>query len=256
MILKTGTKPLWNFASWFIITSTVLVSKFFLKFCTSSYNVYNQEPFIKTLMDPNRTRPILTVANHLSTLDDPLLWGSIPFKNFLRRHRTRWTLGAQEICFTTPKLSKFFALGQVIPTIRGAGIYQPAMNFALDRLNEGKWIHIFPEAKINQTTELIYFKWGIGRLIMESINPPIVIPIWHKGFEKVMPKERDHTWIPLFGKNIVIVYGDPIDFKDILINYHAGKTDEATVRIIVTNIIFNTMTKLKKNSELLEAKKI
>ncbi|KAF0517733.1 acyltransferase-domain-containing protein [Gigaspora margarita] len=200
MILKTGTKPLWNFA----------------------------KPFIKTLMDPNRTRPILTVANHLSTLDDPLLWGSIPFKNFLSRHRTRWTLGAQEICFTTPKLSNFFALGQVIPTIRGAGIYQPAMNFALERLNEGRWIHIFPEAKINQTTELIYFKWGIGRLIMESINPPIVIPIWHKGFEKVMPKERDHTWIPLFGKNIVIVYGDPIDFKDILINYRAGKTDEAT----------------------------
>ncbi|CAG8822424.1 24353_t:CDS:2, partial [Gigaspora margarita] len=156
------------------------------------------------------------------------------------RHRTRWTLGAQEICFTTPKLSNFFALGQVIPTIRGAGIYQPAMNFALERLNEGKWIHIFPEAKINQTTELIYFKWGIGRLIMESINPPI----------------RDHTWIPLFGKNIVIVYGDPIDFKDVLINYRAGKTDEATVRIIVTSIIFNTMTKLKKNSELLEVKKI
>ncbi|CAG8844588.1 4910_t:CDS:2, partial [Racocetra persica] len=72
-------------------------------------------------------------------LDDPLLWGSIPFKCFLSLHRVRWTLGAQEICFTTPALSRFFSLGQVIPTVRGAGIYQPAMNFALDRLNEGKW---------------------------------------------------------------------------------------------------------------------
>ncbi|CAG8778299.1 1828_t:CDS:1, partial [Dentiscutata heterogama] len=73
--------------------------------------------------------------------------------------------------------------------------------------------------------------------------------------EKVMPKERDHTWIPLFGKNVVIVYGDPIDFKDILANYHAGKTDEATTRIIITNVIFRTMAGLKKKSELLEAKK-
>ncbi|CAG8628188.1 10025_t:CDS:2, partial [Racocetra fulgida] len=70
-----------------------------------------------------------------------------------------------------------------------------------------------------------------------------------------MPGERDHTWIPLFGKNVVIAYGDPIDFKDILINYRAGKTDEVTTRIIITDIIFRAMAELKKKSELLEAKK-
>ncbi|CAG8798060.1 6905_t:CDS:2, partial [Dentiscutata erythropus] len=88
MILKPATNPLWNFTLWCTITSTVLVCKI----CTSSYTVYNQEPFVKTSMDPNRTRPILTVSNHLSTLDDPLFWGSIPFKNFLSLHRARWTL--------------------------------------------------------------------------------------------------------------------------------------------------------------------
>ena len=40
-------------------------------------------------------------------------------------------------------LSKIFALGQVVPTVRGAGIYQPSMNFVLDRLNEGGWVRLF-----------------------------------------------------------------------------------------------------------------
>ncbi|CAG8667505.1 4198_t:CDS:1, partial [Cetraspora pellucida] len=61
-----------------------------------------------------------------------------------------------------------------------------------------------------------------------------------------MPKEREHTWIPLFGKNVIIAYGDPIDFKDILTNYRAGKTDEITTRIIITDIIFRAMAELKK----------
>ena len=90
----------------------------------------------------------------------------MPFGLLLNLRRVRWTLGAQEICFATPYVvkkyklcnhtkllirpffiiifsarSKFFSLGQVVPTVRGAGIYQPAMNFALDKLNEGRWVN-------------------------------------------------------------------------------------------------------------------
>jgi hypothetical protein len=60
MILKTSNNRFWNFASWCAITSCVLICKLFLNFCNSSTTVYNKEPFLKVLTDPNRTRPILT----------------------------------------------------------------------------------------------------------------------------------------------------------------------------------------------------
>nr|CAG8495257.1 11487_t:CDS:2 [Entrophospora candida] len=219
MLLTPATNRLWMLASWCAICSCVLICKFFLKFCNSSTTVFNKEPFLKLLMDPKRTRPILTVANHLSTIDDPLIWGSLPFKVFLNREKVRWTLGAQELCFITP----------------GAGIYQPAMDFALDRLNDGNWVHVFPEGKINQTLDMLKFKWGIGRL------------------EEIMPEERDRPWIPILGKKMVIAYGNPIDFKDVLINFHEGKTEELSTRIKITDVIFDAMDDLQKKAESLEA---
>lgn len=42
---------------------------------------------------------------------------------------------------------------------------------------------MFPEGKINQTLDMLKFKWGIGRLLMESSNLPIVVPLWHKGID-------------------------------------------------------------------------
>ncbi|GBC09954.1 hypothetical protein RclHR1_09230001 [Rhizophagus clarus] len=231
MILKPSNNRFWNFASWCAITSCVFICKVFLNFCTST-TVYNKEPFLKELNNPKRTRPILTVVI------DPV----------------RWTLGAQEICFSNPFRSRFFSLGQVIPTVRGAGIYQPAMNFALEKLNEGKWVHIFPEGKVNQTADLLRFKWGIGRLLMESNNLPIVVPIWHKGFEEIMPEDRERPWVPNFGKKVIIVYGNPMDFKDLLTAYHEGKVDEVTTRINITDSVFRAMDELQKTAESLFGK--
>jgi len=68
--------------------------------------------------------------------------------------------------FTSPPLSKFFSNGQVIETVRGGGIYQPAVDTAIKRIEQGGWIHIFPEGKVNQSKSnpaggLHRFKWGV-----------------------------------------------------------------------------------------------
>lgn len=42
--------------------------------------------------------------------------------------------------FTSPLLAKFFTLGQVIETVRGGGIYQPAVDEAIKRVEQGSWV--------------------------------------------------------------------------------------------------------------------
>ncbi|CAG8628222.1 8917_t:CDS:2, partial [Acaulospora morrowiae] len=211
-------------------------------------------------------------------IDDPLIWGSLPLRVFSSRDRLRWALGAQEICFTTPFLSGFFALGQVVPIVRGAGVFQPAMNFAIDRLNEGKWVHIFPEGRVNSETDLLRFKWGVGRLMMESTNSPIVVPLCLKGLpyslvqlimgivisilklfssrelgpEEIMPERRvNNCWIPVLGKKVVITYGKPIDFKGTLKSHYEKEAEEIVTRIAITDRIFRAISELQKKDQFI-----
>ncbi|KAI7906096.1 acyltransferase-domain-containing protein, partial [Cokeromyces recurvatus] len=185
-VLKRFTVPInedmstgWSMTSTVIIGITGLLAKGFLHL--SHYKVYNLDRFLNILYDPNRKKGIVTVSNHESVLDDPLLWGVLPIKTLFSIQNMRWTLGAADICFTSIFKSFFFALGQTIPTIRGAGIYQPGVDFAIQKLNKNGWIHVFPESKVTQQPdyEMIRFKWGIGRILMDSCEEEgvIVIPI-------------------------------------------------------------------------------
>lgn len=37
-------------------------------------------------------------------------------------------------------MSKFFSLGQVIETVRGGGVFQPAIDDAIKKLGQGEWV--------------------------------------------------------------------------------------------------------------------
>ena len=79
--------------------------------------------------------------------DDTIKGATLPLKCYLNAGgpKMRWSLGAREICHSNPTHALFFRLGQVLPVVRGGGIYQPIMNDMLEKLNEGDWLHIFPE---------------------------------------------------------------------------------------------------------------
>ncbi|KAJ5899650.1 hypothetical protein N7495_004394 [Penicillium taxi] len=108
----------------------------------SHAEVHGGEEFIALLesrRDPSqRTKGLITVSNHTSVMDDPLIWGLLPFRFWNKR----WSFGSHDICYQTRSLSFFFSLGQVLPTHRLAhspfgGLGQPAITEAIRLLSNG-----------------------------------------------------------------------------------------------------------------------
>ncbi|OJJ47274.1 hypothetical protein ASPZODRAFT_132259 [Penicilliopsis zonata CBS 506.65] len=110
--------------------------------------VNGMEQFLELLdsrSDPSqRTKGLITVSNHISVMDDPLIWGALPFKYHfgLDSWNRRWSFGSHDICYQGRPLSFFFAMGQVLPTHRLAhslhgGLAQPAMTQAIRLLSKG-----------------------------------------------------------------------------------------------------------------------
>ncbi|KAI8924280.1 acyltransferase-domain-containing protein [Entophlyctis helioformis] len=158
-----------------------------------------------------KDRPLISVCNHGATLDDPILFGYLPWKTLLDVSSMRWSLGAKEICFTNPFTSWFFGAGQVLPIVRGTGVYQPSMNRAVDLLNDNRWVHIFSEGRVNQQREMLRFKWGIGRLVLDARTPPLVLPFYQRGMETMVPLGQHY---PTPFTKVVMAFGEPIDFRE------------------------------------------
>ncbi|EMD35914.1 hypothetical protein CERSUDRAFT_115825 [Gelatoporia subvermispora B] len=205
-----------------------LVCKAFLNsgYC-SSVTVNGLDNLLNALHSSEREhgRGVITVANHISRLDEPVIWGILPWRYYFNTHLTRWTLGASDIMFTNPVFSEFFRQGQVLETFRGKGIYQPAVDNAIKKLNMGEWIHLFGEGKVNQPPDfnepsslpLLRFKWGVGRIIMEAAKPPIIIPMWLTGFHTLMPEGRPFPWkyLPRSGATLSVSFGPPVRTEEL-----------------------------------------
>ncbi|BGP12572.1 hypothetical protein JCM10213_004841 [Rhodosporidiobolus nylandii] len=198
-------------------------SKCFLKAGTRSVRVDGLPAFLERLRGE---RGVLTVSNHISVVDEPFTWGVLPLRTFLDSRTLRWTLGASDVMFNGKWDRWFFEKGQVIETFRGKGIYQKAIDLSTKKLDEGQWVHMYPEGRIKQDTlhEPRRFKWGVSRMLMECERMPLVIPIWVKGFEQVMDEPRVWpAYLPNTGKDVTILFGEPLnaDVEPLVADYRA-----------------------------------
>ncbi|ROT38850.1 tafazzin [Sodiomyces alkalinus F11] len=242
----------WRLGSAGVMGLTGTISRALL-YGLNTVQTQNLVSFLK-LLDQRRSggsrQGLLTVSNHISVLDDPLMWGVLPLKYAFDPANLRWGLGAHDICFKKKFTSSFFTLGQVLPTYRlfhspHGGLFQPTMaesirllsgeepsppsepnglTFATDagdvypspsgfRLRNA-WIHVFPEACVHQHPMLVlrYFKWGVSRLILESNPAPLLVPMFIDGIQHIMHEHRrSPRWLPRIGQKVHVVFGDALD---------------------------------------------
>eukprot|EP00899_Mesostigma_viride_P013611 jgi/Mesvir1/22250/Mv14384-RA.1 len=177
--------------------------------------VINKETLLQLTKYRQAGVPLITASNHMSTVDDPLIWG-IPGLPINDPDKCRWTLAAQEICFPNALLSTIFRNGKCIPIVRGAGIDQEGMEQALAQLEQGKWVHTFPEGcVVDKLTPIPRLKWGIGSLVARCSTTPLVLPVAHSGFQRVLPEKSPYGgrgWIPRMFQSCTILVGEPLHF--------------------------------------------
>ncbi|XP_050352674.1 tafazzin [Nymphalis io] len=241
---------LWYCASSITVAVVGLFSKLIVEFLNKT-TVYNREALLRAVQRPPDV-PLLTVSNHHSCFDDPGLWGVLDTGTLLRGARMRWSLAAHDICFTNALHSAFFALGKCVPVVRGAGVYQPAMDFCVERLERGEWVHIFPEGRVNVEKERIRFKWGVGRLVADSAArgcAPVVLPVWHEGMDRVLPNTEPYR---LRCRNrLYLAVGEPIRLHALLDKLKSANASEEETRRVITERIQDELLKLREHAHAL-----
>ena len=235
----------------------------------NSCKVYNLKTLMKALNDRPAGVPLVTVANHHSCMDEPLLWGNkitectdqatnfvisgmLDVKQLTNQCFMRWAIAAHDICFTRKLHSSFFAYGKSIPVVRGQGVYQPGVDFSIDRLNEGHWVHIYPEGKVNLDKSDMRYKWGVGRMIAEAKTTPIVVPIYHLGMDDVLPSVK--PYIPRVLKRLTVLIGEPIPVQATLDDLKKRGASDEEKRKVITDLIELHLKRLKEPTQAYHAK--
>lgn len=159
---------------------------------------------------------LITVSNHVSAVDDPGLPAALTSwrTTALEPERVRWTMCATDRCYKHPITGPLLSYGKTIPIQRGKGLWQAFMDDAVDLLNEGEWLHVFPEGRRTRDGSMLPLRPGVGRLIADSRTQPLVVPIYHRGMEQIMGVGGYNPVQP--GNHVSIRCGPPMHFHDLM----------------------------------------
>ena len=219
---------------------------------TRAHTDENYERFQRLINDDRDGRPLITVCNHSSMIDDPPLMAYlVGVRPILFPKLHRWGLCKSKICFTNPINRLVAYTGKTYPIDSGKGVEQPLFKYLGRRLLNGDWVHLFPEGHIVQSGTLgrnwghtstrenrrrlrnethdddSVLLWGVGKLAThvrgtedDLKRPPIIIPYYIKGASDVLPHERStnamRSKMPRTGKMIRVVFGPPVEYEDLL----------------------------------------
>ena len=147
--------------------------------------------------------PVLLISNHESFYDPPLIgcWLKVRQLDFLARGG----------------LFKFKPFGWLIQTLHAMPIKQGsgdtgAMKEAIRRLGEGRAMLIFPEGSRTSDGTIQPFQRGTAVLLKRA--DCAIVPVAVRGVYEAWPRDRK---LPrLFARPLAVVYGEPIQSKELM----------------------------------------
>jgi len=151
------------------------------------------------------TGGVIICANHVSFIDPPTLGWACP--------RQLRFMGKAEL-FEKPIVGAIVRSLGAFPIHRGTAD-RTSLKTAIDSLNAGHAIAMFPEGTCSVDGNLLEPHPGVGMIALRS--NAVVIPCALVGTEKLMPLGH---WFPKFSR-IKVVFGKPVEYVDL--QQHAGK---------------------------------
>jgi len=154
------------------------------------------------------TGGVLLVVNHTAGLDPILVSTCCPrtvrwiMALDMRLPQLEWFWKWQEIIFVGRE-------GKASPDGSAGDRGAAGVRAALEELNRGGVVGIFPEGGIERPPEMVMpFQAGVGLLIRKAKVP--VVPVWVSGTPPVDP-----AWASLWHRSKSrVVFGEPIDYTD------------------------------------------
>jgi len=195
------------------------------------FRAHNLKELLSLIWKRPNSRGLLTVSNHQSVIDDPGLFSAFVPWWILPINKFRWTICTEDVFFANSILQKMLGAGNGLPLDRSGSLEQPMFQRFQEKLDQGNWCHIFPEGRVWQTwrfedseVHLGKFKFGVGKIIAHCKNEPIILPIFHKGMDKVIPEKvlndkkskkpsKPISLVPKVGNLVQLYVGRPIDFS-------------------------------------------
>ena len=166
---------------------------------------------------------LLTVSNHHSMLDDPILLSSIlPPRIFSQPSlmRVGWCSG--HICLQNFAFARFCEMGKTRPSMRLSGLGQPYLKDAANLSSADKWIHLCTQGRVFQHSEVRddsdYFKTGSGKILAtiyaQTDRLSMIITIYHEVNGDILPQQIDDNKIESFllrvSKKVYAIAGDSV----------------------------------------------
>jgi len=139
---------------------------------------------------------IIVASNHISSFDPPVVGTGF------------WRPGvymAKEELFRNPLIGRFIRSIRAFPVKRGTAD-RASLKYALDALERGEALVMFPEGTRSQDGELQPPEMGVGMIACRSGAP--VIPAWVHGTAGALPGRGRRGF-----SRFLVVYGEPLRFE-------------------------------------------